>query len=410
MFSGQIQGGQSYGESYQTSKFNNGDVLLSENYSDRINRFYYLKTGLKFDIKNDRLLLNYDINTNSNTSYVEANGLGFTADDKSRSKRYYHDVMVTYQKRFTDPFKKLDIRVNYNDNDSGFNLNSRINDDAVLNTDSDQKFYQFKTDYSQEISFLDKTKFSAGILADRLDFEAMSFGLKNLDYTRDSYAAYTEAQATYKKFDFIVGGRLESYDISGKTDTDDLIPFNQTRFFPNATIQYNIMPQVHLNATYNKKIQLPNTASLNPNNTNYQNPNVGFFGNPNLNPSIYNNYELELNAFEYFFIGYFVTDASNQVINRIITTPDGAASITENLKKATFRNFNIGIPLPYMLFTKGIAETLKLDFNPDEINFLYLYAGNQKHDIPGVDTKSVWNFNLMTQLVLPKKNKAYGKL
>ena len=385
LFSWQIQGGQSYGESYQTSKFNNGDVLLSENYSDRINRFYYLKTGLKFDIKNDRLLLNYDINTNSNTSYVEANGLGFTADDKSRSKRYYHDVMVTYQKRFTDPFKKLDIRVNYNDNDSGFNLNSRINDDAVLNTDSDQKFYQFKTDYSQEISFLDKTKFSAGILADRLDFEAMSFGLKNLDYTRDSYAAYTEAQATYKKFDFIVGGRLESYDISGKTDTDDLIPFNQTRFFPNATIQYNIMPQVHLNATYNKKIQLPNTASLNPNNTNYQNP--------------------VCHAFEYFFIGYFVTDASNQVINRIITTPDGAASITENLKKATFRNFNIGIPLPYMLFTKGIAETLKLDFNPDEINFLYLYAGNQKHDIPGVDTKSVWNFNLMTQLVLPKKIK-----
>lgn len=405
LFSWQLQGGQSYSESYQQSTFNDGGTVLSDNYSDRLNRFYYVKTGLKFDFKNDRLLVNYDINTNSNAAYIQSGGLGFTADDKSSSQRYYHDIMVTYQKRFENPFKKLDFRLNYNTNNSDFNLNSRINDNALLDNTSDQDFYQFKADYSQEITFMDKTKISGGVLADRLDFKAVSFDIKNLDYTRISMAAYTEAQATYKKFDFILGARLESYDIDGSTDTAELMPFNKTRFFPNATVQYNLMPQVYINANYNKKIRLPNTASLNPNNTSYQNPNVAFFGNPNLEPTIFNNYEIQLNAFEYFFIGYSVTDANNQVINRIINTPDGAASISENLREVTIHNFNFGIPVPYMLFTKGLQETLKFNFNPDEINFLYIYAGSQKHAIPGVDTKGVWNINLMSQVLLPKKIK-----
>lgn len=56
-----------------------------------------------------------------------------------------------------------------------------------------------------------------------------------------------------------------------------------------------------------------------------------------------------------------------------------------------------------MLFTKGLEETLKLDFNPDEINFMYIYAGSQKHVIPDVDSKTVWSLNVMSQTILPKK-------
>lgn len=404
LFSWQVQGGQSFSETYNKSHFTNAGIVISDNYSDAVNRFYYLKTGLKFDFKKDRLLLNYDLNDNNNATDIQAKGLGFVSDDNNKSKRMYHDVMVTYQKRFNDPFKKLDFRFNYNNNNSDLNLDSRINGTPVICNNSDQDYYLFKTDYSQEIKFLENTKLSAGILAEQLDFTAYSYGLKNLDYTRTTLSAYGEGQTKYKSFEFILGARLESYDISGTTNTAKLTPFNQTRFFPNATVQYNIMPQVYANVNYNKKIRLPNTASLNPNTT-YQNPNVGFYGNPYLEPTIYNNYEIQLSAFEYFTIGYSVSDADNAIINRIIATPDGVASVTENLKNLTVRNFNFGIPLPYMLFTKGLAETLKMDFNPDEINFMYLYAGNQKHDIPGLDTKSFWNFNVMSQILLPKKIK-----
>ncbi|MEZ4854217.1 outer membrane beta-barrel family protein [Flavobacterium sp.] len=351
------------------------------------------------------MLVNYDFNTSNNRSTIDANGFGFVSSDLSKNKRKRNDIALNYQKRFDDYDKKLDFRFNYNNNQNNFDLNSLINASTGLQNNYNQNFYQFKTDYSQELKVLDETKFSIGVLADKLDFVTESFDVKNLDYWRTTYAAYTEFQSTYKDFDFILGGRLESYKIEGETNTSLLTPFNLTQFFPNATIQYNIMPQVFFNANYNKKINLPNTSALNPNNTNYQNPNVSFFGNPNLDPTIFDNYEIRVSAFEYFYIGYSISDASNQVVNRIIETPNGAASVSVNTPKLKIHNFNFGLPLPYMLFSKGLKETLKFDFNPDEINFLYIYVGHQKHFLDNIDYKGFWNFNLMSQIQLPSKIK-----
>ena len=404
-FGWQIQLGQNFNQSYQRTNFENETTVLSKNTTDRENRFYFFKTGLKFDLKRDRLLVNYDLTTSNNMAQIDANGFGFISNDASKNKLNRNDVALNYQKRFDDATKKLDFRVNVNSVTNNFNLNNTNSGNLVLNNGYKQLFYQFKTDYSQEFSFLEKTKFSSGVLADKLAFEATNFGTTNLDYQRTTLAAYSEFQSSYKKFDFILGGRLESYDINGTTATSTLIPFNQTRFFPNASLQYNIIPQVFINTNYNKKISLPTTSALNPNNTNYQNPNVSFFGNPNLEPTIFDNYEVKISAFEYFFIGYSRSDATNQVMNRIINDGTGAASVSENIPQITIHNFNLGLPVPYMLFTKGLAETLKFDFNPDEINFMYLYVGHQKHILPNVNEKGLWFFNAMSQILLPNKIK-----
>ena len=404
-FGWQIQAGQNYNEGYQRTNFRNENVVLSKNVSDRINRFYFFKTGLKFDFKKDRLLVNYDFSTSNNNALVDASGVGFQTSDKSNNELDRNDVAINYQKRFTDKSKKLDFRFNANSVKNDFELMNRTSGNSVLDNGFNQLFYQFKTDYSQDLSVLDKTKFSSGILADKLEFEALNLGVTNLDYQRTTLSAYSEFQTSYNKFDFIMGGRLESYSITGNTDSAKLIPFKQTRFFPNATLQYNIIPQVFVNANYNKKISLPNTSALNPNNTSYQNPNVSIFGNPNLEPTIFDNYEVKISAFEYFFVSYSRSDANNQVMNRIIADGSGAASISENIPQITIHNFNFGLPIPYMLFTKGLKETLKFDFNPDEINFLYLYVGHQKHILPDVESKGLWFFNAMSQIVLPSKIK-----
>jgi hypothetical protein len=39
------------------------------------------------------------------------------------------------------------------------------------------------------------------------------------------------------------------------------------------------------------------------------------------------------------------------------------------------------------------------------MNFLYVYAGYQYHQIPNVDTNGFWMFNFMSQIVLPKEIK-----
>ena len=405
LFGWQIQIGQNYNETYQRSKFYNPSTILSQNTADKTNRFYFIKTGLKFDFKKDRLLVNYDYNTSKNNSTIDANGLGFTTLDKSSTNQNRNDIILNYQVRYNDKSRKLDFKANFNNNNNNFNLQSIPSGTNGLLNNYNQNFYQFKTDYSQEIKLLDKTKWSTGLLADRLEFETNNFNVKNLDYWRTTISAYSEFNTSYKKFDFIAGGRLESYKIEGETNTNILTPFKLTRFFPNASVQYNIMKQVFINANYNKKINLPNTAELNPNNTNYQNPNVSFFGNPNLEPTIYDNFEIKVSAFDYFFIGYSVSDATNKVINRIISTSSGASNISLNIPNLKIKKFNFGLPLPYMIFTKGLKETLKFNFNPDEINFLYIYVGHQKHILNYINYKGFWNVNLMSQVQLPSKIK-----
>lgn len=399
----QLQVGQNYTEGYQKNKFTNENMLLSDTYSDKMNRFYFIKSGVKFDFKKDRLLLNYDVNTNNNNSVIDAYGYGFASNDQSKTKRFRNDVNLVYQKRFQNTAKKIDVSFNFNKNTNDFIFFSRNYNTLVLDNTSTQNFYQFKTDFSNEFKFLDKTKFSFGLLADQLDFTTKNREITNLDYNRNTFAAYTEFQSTYKSFDFILGARLESYEIQGNTDINKLTTFKQTRFFPNATIQYNIIKEVFINANYNKKISLPNTASLNPNNTNYQNQNVTFLGNPNLNPTLFNNFEFKISAMEYFSIGYSLSNANNQVINRVVGTSNGIASRSENVPKVAIHNYNFGLPIPFMLFTKGLKKTLQFDFNPDEIDFLYAYISHQKYVIDGIDSKGFWNFNLMMQLILPKK-------
>ena len=405
-FGWQLNLGQSYSESALwtslTKNENNVTTLVSATDADRIGRTNFVKSALTFDIGKDRLFLNYDLNYSNNNSVTTSHGPGFNTDDDSYTDALRQDFVVTYQKKFDDRSKKLEFKFNYNDNKNDFLLDSRINNTNVLNNESKQQLFNAKIDYSQPINFSDEGKLSFGGLYEGLFFETQNRNVVNLDYQRRTAAAYSELQTKFSNFNFIVGARAEDYDISGKTNTTDLIPFKQFRFFPNASAQYNFSNSVYFNVNYNKKISLPSTSALNPNNTNYQNPNVDFSGNPNLQPTIFDNYEVKLSAFDYAFIGYNVSSAQNQVVNRVLLTNDVVINTNVNVPQIKVHNFNIGMPVPYMLFTKGLKETMKMNVNPDTMNFLYVYTAYQYHQIPDIKTNGFWMLNLMSQLLLPK--------
>lgn len=408
-FGWQFNVGQSYRESALNSEISSNQNgifnLLSKTDADRISRNEYIKSAVTFDLKKDRLLLNYDLNFNNADAFTIANGPGFASDDASKSKSFRQEAVVTYQKRFDNKDKKLDFKFDYANNKNSLVLKTNLFNNAILDNTSDQDYLSFKIDYSQSLKIMDKGKFSAGILADELRFETDNFSVINLDYSRKTAATYIEFQSSFKKFDFIVGTRAENYDITGRTNTASLSPFKQFRLFPNASIQYNLAPQIFLNANYNKKISLPSTSSLNPNNTNYQNQNLNYEGNPQLQPTIFDNYEIKISAFDYANIGYSQSIAKNRVITRVLNNGNQVINSNINLPEMRIHNVNIGIPLPYMLFTKGLKETMKFDFNPDKINFMYIYAGYQKHQIQDVNLKGIWFFNLMSQILLPSEIK-----
>ncbi len=405
-FGWQLNVGQNYRESAVwtslTKNENNTTSLLSTTEADRFGRTNFAKSALTFDIGNDRLLFNYDVNYSNNNSNTLGNGPGFSTNDDSFTDALRQDFVVTFQKKFEDKSKKLDFKFNYNSNQNDFTLNSRTNNATILDNASTQRLYNAKVDYSQPIAFSDEGKISFGGLYEALLFETQNMEIINLDYQRKTAAAYGELQTKFDKFNFIVGGRAEDYNITGKTNTADLIPFKQFRFFPNASAQYNFSNSVYFNVNYNKKISLPSTTALNPNNTNYQNPNIDYSGNPNLQPTIFDNYEAKLSAFDYAFIGYNVSSAQNQVINRVLLTDDVVVNTNINVPQIKIHNFNVGLPIPYMLFTEGLKETMKMNINPDKMNFLYVYTAYQFHQIPEIKTNGFWMFNLMSQILLPK--------
>lgn len=435
LFGWQLNVGQNYRETMLNTM---QDVLLNSN-TDRIGRGYFAKSGVTFDLGDDRLLLNYDIYHNNNDNYTLSNGLAvifdkekdkyreadFNASDAARTNNLRQEAVVTYQKRFSDKSQKLDFQFGFTKSDSEFvqdNFfqkgfytdplqpfdNPGAND--ILNNKSNMKVANLKVDYSQPIKLLDGGKVSAGGLYERQDFETESKGLKNLEYQRQTASTYLEFQAKLKKFDFTLGARAENYDISGIARKDssniivqkDLKTFNKFKIFPNASVQYNLMNQVYIAANYNKKISLPSISALNPNNVTFSGPNTQINGNPDLQPTIFDNYEVKISAFDYAFIGYSVSSAKDQVAQIIMKDGKNLYNQQVNISSMKIHNFNVGLPVPFMIFSKPISEIMKFDFNPDKINFMYLYAGYQKHEIDNLNNKGFWIFNVMTQLILPK--------
>ena len=439
-FGWQLNFGQNYREGFRESIIDK----ISGVFTDQIQRGYFVKSALTFDIGKDRLLINYDINHNNNNT--DNQSFGFTAEnigttqnpnfilndyttrDFGKTKNWRKDLSATYQIKFDDKSKKLDFNASYNTFDTDYVLNGKtINEDNStennnIETTSNQNVAALKIDYSQPVKILDEGKISFGGLYERLGFDTEFFGFKNLKYQRQTTSTYAELQMKKKKLDIILGTRAEAYDISGKTIdkntgtlTQDLIPFKKFSFFPNASLQYNFAKQVYFAMNYNRKIQLPNISWLNPNNTNYQNGNISFGGEPNLKPTIYNNFEAKLSVFDYAFIGYNLSLAENQSIqyaeklyfdenNHTIEGKD-AFSIRNgftNINSMRIHNFNFGLPIPYMLFTKGLKETMKFNVNPDKMNFLYIYAGYQLHELPSNNNQGFWIFNIMSQFILPK--------
>lgn len=402
----------SVGQNYRESMMNSDLDRFSFTNSDRTGRGYFTKAAVTFDLGMDRLLLNYDLyhNNNDNTTASGLYSVPGMRYDLGDTENWRHEAVVTYQKRFTDLDKKLDFKLSDSNSDNAFTQNNLNVGLQELNNNSNMNVATFKVDYSQSIDLLDQGKISAGGLYEKMDFSTKSFGIKNLDYNRQTASMYAELQAKLKKFDFILGTRAEDYDISGtylhneggSSETRSLLPFKQFKLFPNASVQYNIRPQLYFALNYNKKITLPSISAINPNNNTYQNANTSITGNPNLRPTIYDNFEAKLSAFDYAFIGYNVSVLKDQVAQRISRNGVQIRNQQVNIPDMKLHNFNVGLPIPMMIFTKPLSEIMKFNFNPDKINFVYLYAGWQKHEIPTIETRGFWMFNVMSQIILPK--------
>ena len=415
-FGWQLNVGQNYREYMRNSEVDN----ISKIFNDERNRGYFAKAALTFDFsQNDRLLLNYNLNYSNNDAAVQSNGiysgLSYTREDETKSLGLRHEASATYQKRFSGSDRKLDFKFTYTKRDNDFEqknlfLNQIPTNQLLLDNSSDARTAEFRVDFSQPLNIFDKGKISVGGLYERLDFTTESRGITNLDYQRQTASSYVELQTTIGKLDFILGTRAEDYDISGTTynssthQYDDLHKFKQYRLFPNASVQYNITRGVNFSVNYNKKISLPSISLLNPNNSTYGNGNIQTTGNANLQPTIYDNISARISAFDYVFLGYNLNLVDNNLIQKISRSGDQVSSLNENISSARIHNFNIGFPIPLMIFTKPIKEIMgsMSRTNPDKVSFLYFFANYQLQRLPNITPNGLLFLNATAQIILPK--------
>ena len=106
-----------------------------------------------------------------------------------------------------------------------------------------------------------------------------------------------------------------------------------------------------------------------------------------MQPTIFDNFEVKISAFDYAFFSYSISYSDNNIAQQVGRKDLLITNTNINIPKMRIHSFNAGIPVPFMVFTKSLKEMLKFDFNPDKINFLYLYTNYQKHEIPDLDNK-----------------------
>jgi beta-xylosidase len=78
------------------------------------------------------------------TAFPEIDGNTSTSYDNSKSKGLRQEAVATYQKKFDDKSKKLDLQFTYNNNNSSFIQNNLNTNTVSLDNNSDFNLYNFR--------------------------------------------------------------------------------------------------------------------------------------------------------------------------------------------------------------------------------------------------------------------------
>ena len=115
-----------------------------------------------------------------------------------------------------------------------------------------------------------------------------------LDYNEQIYGAYMQYGNAIKKFNYLLGLRVEHSDI-GIEDRKNSFTNDKkyTNLFPTAHFTYNFKEGFNMQLSYSRRINRPHFWQLNPFGGLSDTRNL-FVGNPDVNPSYANSFELGL--------------------------------------------------------------------------------------------------------------------
>jgi len=414
--------------------FNPPVKLEQESFDHQTFRNVYWRTGLNYKLsEKSNLLFNYNMSLHNDMADSKSSTLSNTIDFKnkgmSKSKAGNHELSLQYKTKLDTLGRTFDITAYTNvfDRTPTSESTSLENNNYTFNN-SDIDFgltnYYLKYDFAipfEKIGFSINTggKYNTTDVKNfgRYNFEQPSDAIFNsglyeseidFDYTEHNLAFYAEARQKYKKFNFTLGLRFENFDVKREASTvADKIEFNNSRFYPNASVLYQATEQINISSSYSKKVSQPGYYRIDPNNNSNFNRYNTSVGNIELQPIYFDNYGFKISAFQYVNLGANYTVAKDDT-QFLFSAEDG-----ELVSNRTFASFDkiktfsayLSFPIPLDYFFKSKEEFGKRMNEIEKMNYIYMNIGYVKTDIEGYDftfeNKGMVNFSMQSQINLP---------
>ncbi len=318
------------------------------------------------------------ISTGNNTDKTEMgnNNLDWNVDYKVTSKKQGEEFSVSGQ--LTRGRNTNDFVNNYTDPAGGL-----INYIATSNVGKNNE-YTAQTDYVYPFSPTVIFEVGGKAIFRNIQSDYGSVALGDFDYDQNVGAAYSTISFNLtKKIQFKGGLRAEYTAIDFSQYKNDY--FN---LFPNAIISQTIKGKTTIKLAYNRRIQRPSLAYLNPflNQTQF----TASQGNPSLAPELSDNLEFGYSTYIKGTIinaSLFFRNTSN-VIENISSAATGSKTLTTYANVGTTQSYGLNLfgsynPLPKWTLMSNLAVNS--------------YKINNKPELVGMNVGTYLNYNLFVR-------------
>ena len=249
----------------------------------------------------------------------------FNANSLSGSNKYNLGFDISYAHKFKKGQLAVNMHYTAYDFEGRQNLVSDFFDQSnvfentsAFNTKANQDttIFTSKIDYNLTIS--ETSKFEAGSKYSNIKTESditqfdvdINTGTEQIDlqnsddfnYDENVFAAYANYSLDTDKWSISAGLRAEQTDITGiSISSNSTNNQNYLKWFPNASILYNISSNFNLYTNYKRSISRPSYTDINPFRF-FLYDNYVIVGNPNLTPTFLDHYVIGTTLFKKFTI------------------------------------------------------------------------------------------------------------
>lgn len=400
---------------------------------------YYARNGFRYNLsKKSSVLLNYNLNISKNNNLGKTENFSKNFNSTSKSKLFNsssnNELILKLKQKIDTVGTQFDLTCYANfynqekDNKlSEFNINNRYSFTAFdlftrnlytnLETEIPLKKYKLSFNFGGRYGNFKASNYgkyifnssSADIFISPLFESTIPFEFENRNM-----AGYLSINKKIKKLSLTAGIRYENIIYKSNLSLEEsYINRKFSNFFPNFNLSYDLNSSISVGSSYSKKINLPNYTNFDPNN-NLNSFYINNIGNPLLEPEIGNNYDIKLTFFDYAYLSY---SFSNQETRNVTyyKNDNSSLNITQTLltlNNVQVKSVNLGIPIPFGLFTEGKAffeKRATVDSNKTSYLFADLSYNKTSFNNVFYDNfeKGSFNMYLYSQIILKDNYKMF---